>query len=204
MVYARSSELRGLFTDTLNKATQGYIAHTPLRMITSLTLKSKDTQSRLIRPEEGHAHKALLLLMVRLIHADPLLLLNSQGKAGHEVQSSTLELINGLVSLVHQPTMPDVAQEAMEALLALHSPDKIEMWNPEAPINTFWDVSSQVLFSISQKLIQHQIANYTGKNLIIKSFKLTKLFQLPFRCAEVAQRNFNLSQHFLAKTQRLC
>lgn len=130
-------------------------------MITSLTLKSKDTQSRLIRPEEGHAHKALLLLMVRLIHADPMLLLNSQGKAGHEVQSSTLELINGLVSLVHQPTMPDVAQEAMEALLALHSPDKIEMWNPEAPINTFWDVSSQVLFSISQKLIQHQIANYT-------------------------------------------
>lgn len=57
--------------------------------------------------------------------------------------------------------MPDVAQEAMEALLALHSPDKIEVWNPEAPINTFWDVSSQVLFSISQKLIQHQIANYT-------------------------------------------
>jgi len=36
--------------------------------------------------------------------------------------------------------MPDVAQEAMEALLVLHNPDKIEMWNPEAPINTFWDV----------------------------------------------------------------
>lgn len=64
----------------------------------------------------------------------------NQGKAGHEIQSSTLELINGLVSLVHQPTMPDVAQEAMEALLVLHSPDKIEVWNPEAPINTFWDV----------------------------------------------------------------
>lgn len=56
--------------------------------------------------------------------------------------------------------MPDVALEAMEALLVLHHPDKIEMWNPEAPINTFWDVSSQVLFSISQKLIQHQIVNY--------------------------------------------
>jgi neurofibromin 1 len=40
--------------------------------------------------------------------------------------------------------MPDVALEAMEALLVLHQPDKIEMWNPEAPINTFWDVSSQV------------------------------------------------------------
>lgn len=36
--------------------------------------------------------------------------------------------------------MPDVAQEAMEALLVLHHPEKIEVWNPEAPINTFWDV----------------------------------------------------------------
>ncbi|KAM7364589.1 neurofibromin 1 isoform 1-T1 [Cochliomyia hominivorax] len=161
VVHYRSAELRALFTDTLNKATQGYIAHTPLRMITSLTLKTKDTQKGLTRSEEGPAHKMLLLLLVRLIHADPTLLLNTQGKVAHEVQSSTLELINGLVSLVHQPSMPDVAQEAMEALLALHAPEKIEVWNPEAPINTFWDVSSQVLFSISQKLIQHQIANYT-------------------------------------------
>lgn len=76
LVYVRSGELRALFTDTLNKATQGYIAHTPLRMITSLTLKSKDAQNRLTRPDEGPAHKALLLLMVRLIHADPMLLLN--------------------------------------------------------------------------------------------------------------------------------
>lgn len=57
--------------------------------------------------------------------------------------------------------MPDIANEAMEALLALHHPDQIKAWNPEAPINTFWDISSQVLFSISQKLIQHQIVNYT-------------------------------------------
>ena len=26
----------------------------------------------------------------------------------------------------------------------LHEPEKIELWNPEAPINTFWDISSQV------------------------------------------------------------
>lgn len=71
----------------------------------------------------------------------------NQGKAGHEIQSSTLELINGLVSLVHQATMPDVAQEAMEALLVLHNPDKIEVWNPEAPINTFWDVRWSIFSS---------------------------------------------------------
>ncbi|XP_063221250.1 neurofibromin isoform X2 [Bacillus rossius redtenbacheri] len=162
LVYSKSSELRSMFTDTLNKVTQGYISHTPLRMITSLTLKSKDSTSKFKeRGEEGPGYKNLLLWMVRLIHADPMLMLNNQGKAGHEIQSSTLELINGLVSLVHQPTMTDVAQEAMEALLVLHHPEKIEVWNPDAPINTFWDVSSQVLFSISQKLIQHHIVNYT-------------------------------------------
>lgn len=64
----------------------------------------------------------------------------NQDKPGHEIQSCTLELINGLVSLVYQTVMMDVAQEAMEALLVLHEPGKIELWNPEAPINTFWDV----------------------------------------------------------------
>lgn len=58
-----------------------------------------------------------------------------------------MELINGLVSLVHQTNMIDVAQEAMEALLVLHQPEKIEMWNPEAPINTFWDVRLVLLIS---------------------------------------------------------
>ncbi|XP_066593274.1 neurofibromin isoform X2 [Prorops nasuta] len=162
LVYSRSTDLRNLFTDTLNKVTQSYISHTPLRMIQNLTLKGKEQSKYRDRGEEIASYRNLLLWMVRLIHADPMLMLNNQGKAGHEIQSSTLELMNGLVSLVHQPTMPDIAHEAMEALLALHHPEKIKAWNPEATINTFWDVSSQVLFSISQKLIQHQIINYTG------------------------------------------
>lgn len=91
LVYARSEALRNLFTDTLNKATQGYIAHTPLRMITSLTLKAKDGQNRLTRPEDGIAHKTLLLLMVRLVHTDPMLLLN--------VRSNSDQLNNDLVNM---------------------------------------------------------------------------------------------------------
>ncbi|KPM02360.1 neurofibromin-like protein [Sarcoptes scabiei] len=163
IIYNKAPELRIMFTDTLIKATQGCISHTPLRMIQSFTLKEKVTTLKFKdkSSEEGLNFKNLLLWMVRLIRVNPILMLNNQGKAGHEIQSNTLELINGLVSLVHQPSMPDIAQEAMEALLVLHRPENIEMWNPEAPINTFWDVSSQVLFSISQKLIQHQIVNYT-------------------------------------------
>nr|XP_046916512.1 neurofibromin-like isoform X2 [Dermatophagoides farinae] len=163
IIYNKAPELRFMFTETLIKATQGCISHTPLRMIQSFTLKEKVTTLKFKdkSSEEGLNFKNLLLWMVRLIRVNPILMLNNQGKAGHEIQSNTLELINGLVSLVHQPSMPDIAQEAMEALLVLHRPENIELWNPEAPINTFWDVSSQVLFSISQKLIQHQIVNYT-------------------------------------------
>ncbi|KAB7494213.1 Neurofibromin [Armadillidium nasatum] len=163
IVYNKSCELRAMFTDTLNKVTQGCLSHSSTKVIQSLTLKDRvglSTKFKEKSLEEAPYYKNLLW-MVRLIHADPILMLSNQGKAGHEVQSSTLELINGLVSLVHNHSMPDVAAEAMDALLVLHEPDKIEMWNPESPINTFWDVSSQVLFSISQKLIQHQIVNYT-------------------------------------------
>ncbi|CAD6227786.1 GSCOCG00006244001-RA-CDS [Cotesia congregata] len=161
LVYQRSAELRNLFTDTLNKVTQSYISHTTLRMIPSFSMKGKEQGKYKDRGEDIASHRNLLLWMVRLIHTDPMLMLYNPGKAGHEIQSSTLELINGLVSLVHQPTMPDIANEAMEALLVLHHPDKIKSWNPEAPIKTFWDISSRALFSISQKLIQHQIVNYT-------------------------------------------
>uniref|UniRef100_T1JUK4 Ras-GAP domain-containing protein n=1 Tax=Tetranychus urticae TaxID=32264 RepID=T1JUK4_TETUR len=161
IVYTRAHELRAMFTETLNKVTQ--ITHQS-KGNQSLSLKDKMINLKFkdkSSTEEGLSHKNLLLMLVRLIHANPLLMLNNQGKPGHEIQSSSLELINGLVSLVHQPLMQDVAPEAMEALLVLHEPDNIELWNPEAPINTFWDISSQVLFSISQKLIQHQIINYT-------------------------------------------
>lgn len=77
LVYNKSSELRAMFTDTLNKVTQGYIAHTPLRMIQSLTLKGKDSQAKFKeRTEETSGYRNLLLYMVRLIHADPMLMLN--------------------------------------------------------------------------------------------------------------------------------
>lgn len=52
--------------------------------------------------------------------------------------------------------MPDVAQEAMEALLVLHDPTNIEMWNPESPINTFWDVR---YFFFAYNLISLQLTN---------------------------------------------
>lgn len=63
-----------MFTDTLNKVSQGYIQHTPLRII--MTLKKDSQQKFKERPEEVPGYRNLLLYMVRLIHADPMLMLN--------------------------------------------------------------------------------------------------------------------------------
>ena len=145
MLYGKSNELRDLFIKTLNYVTQSN--HTPPKMTQSFNLKERVNTLKFKQgssSEEGSFQKHLLLSIVRLINADPLLMLNNQGKASHEMQSSTMELINGLVSLIHPASMADVSVEPMEALLTLHQPDKIEMWNPENPIRTFWDVSSHV------------------------------------------------------------
>ncbi|XP_036370881.1 neurofibromin isoform X2 [Octopus sinensis] len=154
-MYSKAGELRSMFNDAVNKVMQATASQGPKTQFSTIT---KMTGFKLSRPgEENTMQRYFLLGLVKLIHADPLLMLHNPDKPGHEVQNSTSELINGLVSLVHVQQMPEIAQEAMEALLRLHQPEIIALWNPEAPINTFWKISSQVLTSVSQKLIQNQL-----------------------------------------------
>ncbi|XP_077995279.1 neurofibromin-like isoform X2 [Glandiceps talaboti] len=157
LVYKRAAaDLRNLFSETITKVSQSS-SQMPIRQ--SQSLRDKVTS---LKVKEKTSYRYLLLWIVKLIHADPMLMLYNPGRAGHEIQKNTLELITGLVNLACQyANMPDVAQEAMVALLCLHQSDNVELWNPEAPIATFWDISSQVLFSISEKLIHHQIHNST-------------------------------------------
>ncbi|KAJ8348709.1 hypothetical protein SKAU_G00272980 [Synaphobranchus kaupii] len=163
-VYSYSGELRTMFSETLGRVMQGYSTHAPLRMTPSLTFKEKMTSLKFKEKAtdlDTRSYKYLLLAVVKLIHADPKLMLHNPGKQGQEIQSSTVELITGLVQLVPLASMGEIAQEAMEALLVLHQPEIIELWNPDAPIETFWDISSQVLFFICKKLIGHQMINST-------------------------------------------
>lgn len=68
-MYSYGTELRNMFTDTLNKVMQSCVFNTPytLRVIHNFALKSK---------EEMINFKNLLLVMVRLIHVDPMLMLH--------------------------------------------------------------------------------------------------------------------------------
>ncbi|XP_033027312.1 neurofibromin isoform X3 [Lacerta agilis] len=163
-VYCHSVELRSMFSETLHKALQGSGVHTPIRMTPSLTFKEKMTSLKFKEKPtdvETRSYKVLLLSMVKLIHADPKLLLCNPRKQGPETQGSTAELITGLVQLVPQSSMPEIAQEAMEALLVLHQLDSIDLWNPDAPIETFWEISSQMLFCICKRLTSNQILSST-------------------------------------------
>uniref|UniRef100_A0A8B9GUI7 Neurofibromin 1b n=1 Tax=Astyanax mexicanus TaxID=7994 RepID=A0A8B9GUI7_ASTMX len=139
-VYCYSGELRAMFTETLGRITQGCSTHTPLRMTPSLTLREKMTSLKFKEKTtdlDTRSHKYLLLALVKLIHADPKLMLHNPGKQGQE---STTELITGLVHLVPLANMGDISQEAMEALLVLHQPETIELWNPDTPMETFWEI----------------------------------------------------------------
>jgi len=63
LVYSYGTELRNMFIDTLYKVTQNCMWNTPLRMI--------------LKPKEEMANfKNLLLVMVQLIHVDPMLMLH--------------------------------------------------------------------------------------------------------------------------------
>ncbi|XP_067288572.1 neurofibromin isoform X3 [Pseudorasbora parva] len=163
-VYGYSGELRLMFAETLGRVVQGCSSHAPLRMTPSLTFKEKMSSLKFKEKTtdlDARIHKYLLLALVKLIHADPKLMLHNPGKQGVEVHSSTAELITGLVQLVPLANMGDISLEAMEALLVLHQPESIELWNPDAPMETFWDISSQVLYFICKKLFGHQLINST-------------------------------------------
>uniref|UniRef100_A0A8C7WEM7 Neurofibromin 1b n=1 Tax=Oncorhynchus mykiss TaxID=8022 RepID=A0A8C7WEM7_ONCMY len=150
-VYCYSGELRIMVSETLGHVMRGCSTHAPLRMTPSLTFKEKMTSLKFKEKTtdlDTRSHKYLLLALVKLIHADPKLMLHNPGKQGQEIQSSTAELITGLVQLVPLANMGECSQEAMEALLVLHQPEAIELWNPDAPIETFWDIRCQLKLSV--------------------------------------------------------
>ncbi|XP_029467778.1 neurofibromin isoform X5 [Rhinatrema bivittatum] len=165
-VYCHSGELRSMFAETLKSAMQVCGTHTTTRLTQSLPFKDKRTNRKFKdKPTDLETRlgnqKYLLLSMVKLIHGDPKLLLYNPGKVGHDTQNSTTELITGLMQLVPQSNMPEIAQEAMEALLVLHQPESIELWNPEAPVETFWEISSKMLYYICKTLIGANMLNST-------------------------------------------
>ncbi|CAH8478803.1 unnamed protein product [Schistosoma turkestanicum] len=155
--YSKSTEIRSMFLETLNRVNH----HPPIRITQSLTFRDKMNLKNKDKTEDNLMSKYNLLLnMVRLLNANPLLMLYSpQTRSSSDAQKATFDLMNGLMSLIQQSIMSDLAQEAMDALLCLHQPANIRLWNLHSPAQAFWEISPQLLYSIAQKLINRNIPN---------------------------------------------
>ncbi|CAH8500828.1 unnamed protein product [Heterobilharzia americana] len=155
--YSKSTEIRTMFLETLNRVNH----HPPIRITQSLTFRDKMNLKNKDKTEDNLMSKYNLLLnMVRLLNANPLLMLYSpQTRSSSDAQKATFDLMNGLMSLIQQSIMSDLAQEAMDALLCLHQPANIRLWNLHSPAQAFWEISPQLLYSIAQKLINRNIPN---------------------------------------------
>ncbi|KAL3318539.1 hypothetical protein Ciccas_002794 [Cichlidogyrus casuarinus] len=157
--YPKSSEIRVMMLETLNRINN----HQPIRISHSLNLRDKMIlKNRSDKAEDSLTNRCNLMLnMVRLVNANPLLLLYTpSNKQQTDSQNAAFDLMNGLVSLMQQSVMHELAQESMEALLCLHQPANIHWWNPTSPAQAFWEISSQLLYSIAQKLTGRNIPNY--------------------------------------------
>ncbi|KAF8561216.1 hypothetical protein P879_06676, partial [Paragonimus westermani] len=155
--YSKSPEIRTMFLETLNRVNH----HPPIRIAQSLTFRDKMNLRIKDKTEDNLMGKYNLLLnMVRLINANPLLMLYCpQTRPSPDAQKATFELMNGLMSLIQQSTMSELAQEAMDALLCLHQPANIRLWNLHSPAQAFWEISPQLLYSIAQNLLNRNIPN---------------------------------------------
>lgn len=161
VVYSKSQQVRHMFQQCIRRMTS-YDPHLPkvgshrssLSKVGSIANRKKDDPTI---PFEKEAE--LLLWLVKLFHADPHLALNHSAKCAAEIQASSMQFMNGLVIIMMFTNVPDVSAQVSETLLGLHSPENIELWNPEAPMATFWEISSQIVYNVADRLLSERIPN---------------------------------------------
>eukprot|EP00795_Rhopilema_esculentum_P015875 gene15875-7206_t len=161
VLYSKANQLRALFQASIKKVTMADGQATKSSHRSSMMKikdRRKDDEASQLQKEAQ-----LLLWLVKLFNADPMLALHNPERAGHEIQASSMQFMDGLVSVAMCDNIPDVAAEAAETLICLHSTDNVELWNPEAPIATFWEISSHVICNIAEKLQQEKISNQLSK-----------------------------------------
>ena len=57
-------------------------------------------------------------------------------------------------------------------MLRLHSPENIELWNPEAPMATFWEIRFQYFITVNSfQLFFHSLLCLWNKKLTKGFFK---------------------------------
>eukprot|EP00118_Oscarella_pearsei_P012253 m.88991 g.88991 ORF g.88991 m.88991 type:complete len:2691 (+) comp36590_c0_seq4:57-8129(+) len=149
-VFYPCQQLRHLF--------QGFLDWLKLRH----PLKTFGSRSKLTAAEKKSLDSSTKLnfelgrSLLELLKADPACcLLNNDGDHG-VVKLEVLKLVGGVASLVQHPCLADFGKLPDEVLLCLMNHETMETWNTSHSISTMWEVSSQVIFSLSTKLTGHK------------------------------------------------
>ena len=67
-------------------------------------------------------------------------------------------LINIVIKILIVPTLyPSIP---LQALLVLHQPETIELWNPDTPMDTFWDI--RYWFNFGTSFVVNYLTTHTS------------------------------------------
>lgn len=155
VLHPKAPALRHLFLSTCARVQNAEAEGQQSRL--SQIYKVKDKKHKEDETYSSKKHdKDLLLWLVKIFHADPIFAFHNPDLHGWEIQKNSSQVIMGVVNLVLTPTLPpDIRHEAAQTLLCFFQSDFIDMWNPVAPIASFWEISSHVMVSIAEFLIGH-------------------------------------------------
>lgn len=130
-------------------------------------LQSPTTAANLLGAKNRHDRKNLVEMVVhyqlvqclmKVYQVDPSLAFN-QVEGSNTCLQDSLQLMNGLVSLVQHQSPPFLPLRVSEVLLELHKPNNIVLWDRSDVMTAFWDISGTVTYSITQKLFSRKTAD---------------------------------------------
>uniref|UniRef100_H2ZAB5 Neurofibromin n=1 Tax=Ciona savignyi TaxID=51511 RepID=H2ZAB5_CIOSA len=108
--------------------------------------------------DDALSYKDLLHVIMQLVHENPAFFLHNMGNSTQQIHHNVSEFFLTLVLLVDMknPMSVQITLPCMGALVRLHEPQFVQLWNPESVMTTYWDVSSNVILAICEKVLTQQ------------------------------------------------
>ncbi|XP_076800619.1 neurofibromin-like isoform X2 [Clavelina lepadiformis] len=158
-LYVYGSDIRKIFHDCVTKV-QGHPYSSPRSSQSLLREKMERMNVGLKRTQDEQPNnKDLLQVIIQLIQGHPSILLKNLGTTNAQIHSEVTQFFKLLVSLftVQSNASIQLSFESLNALLSLHNPQVIPLWNPESLMHTFTQVSSSMLEFVCEKLLMNQM-----------------------------------------------
>ncbi|KJE90496.1 neurofibromatosis 1 [Capsaspora owczarzaki ATCC 30864] len=133
----------------LRKMFQAFILKTRHHEANRRTIKSKTDKKAM----EESVDVEILLRVIQLYHADPKLALYYNAQTSGNITNDIRELLTGLTSCLQDTGNPEIVDAAAKAVMELHKPANMSLWNIQDVMACLWEVSSHVIASMTLHLI---------------------------------------------------